>query len=140
MEYVDLFRAKSSNQGTLPSRWVAPRYSCWAGELADHENASNISRVPEGDYHCRMTFSPHMKRWTYEVFGVPGRSSIRIHSATYMGDAPLRKQLNGCIALGEKFGTMDGQRCMLLSRPAVTKFENSMNRLPFLLRIKNGLV
>jgi hypothetical protein len=49
----------------------------------------------------------------------------------------MRSQLYGCIALGEKLGHMDGQKAIMLSRPAVAKLENSMKREPFELEIKN---
>jgi len=56
-----------------------------------------------------------------------------------MGDKScnMRSQLYGCIALGEKLGHMDGQKAIMLSRPAVAKLENSMKREPFELEIKN---
>ena len=57
-----------------------------------------------------------------------------------MGDVTLglRSQLNGCIALGERLGWMDGQKALLLSAPAVRRFEGHMGTAPFLLEIRNG--
>jgi hypothetical protein len=57
-----------------------------------------------------------------------------------MGDDTMgyMKQLNGCIALGEKLGWMDGQKALLLSAPAVRRFEDHMGRVPFKLEIING--
>ena len=62
-------------------------------------------------------WSPRFKRPVYLVEAVRGRSGIRIHPAN------LPEQLNGCIALGEKLGTLGGKRAVLLSAPAVRRFE-----------------
>jgi hypothetical protein len=71
---------------------------------------------------------------------VPKRAGIRIHSANFMGDASkgFHSQLNGCVALGERLGIMEGQKALLLSKPAIRKFENCMGKQPFLLEIKNA--
>jgi hypothetical protein len=57
-----------------------------------------------------------------------------------MGDKLLgyRAQLNGCIALGERLGWLDGQKALLLSAPAVRRFEAHMGREPFKLEIANA--
>jgi hypothetical protein len=46
--------------------------------------------------------------------------------------------LNGCIAIGEKLGWMSGQKALLLSAPAVRRFETHMNKQPFELEIVNA--
>jgi hypothetical protein len=76
----------------------------------------------------------------YLLLGTEPRAGIRIHPATFCGDDALgyRKQLNGCLAFAERIGWMDGQKCLLVSRPAVTRFENHMQRKPFTLEIRNG--
>lgn len=73
----------------------------------------------------------------YEVVGVPKRSGIRKHSANFMGakDEGFRCQLNGCIALGEKLGWIEKQKALLISAPAVRRFESFMNREPFELEV-----
>ncbi len=57
-----------------------------------------------------------------------------------MGDATLgyRSHLNGCIALGEKLGTIDNQKAILLSTSAIRKFEKLMDGQNFILEIVNG--
>jgi hypothetical protein len=76
----------------------------------------------------------------YLILGTDPRGGIRAHSANFMGDDTLgyKKQLNGCIALGEKLGWMDGQKALLLSTPAVRRFESYMGQKPFKLEIING--
>jgi hypothetical protein len=76
----------------------------------------------------------------YLLLGSEPRAGIRLHAANLMGDDAMgyRRQLNGCIAFGERLGWMDGQKALLVSAPAVTKFENHMQRQPFTLEIRNG--
>lgn len=54
-----------------------------------------------------------------------------------MGNTTLgyKAQLNGCIALGEKLGTIEGQRAILLSASAMRKFETALNYEPFELEV-----
>ena len=74
------------------------------------------------------------------LLGTEPRTGIRKHPANFMGDAALglRSQLNGCIALGERLGWMDGQKALLLSAPAVRRFESHMSHRPFLLEIRGN--
>lgn len=133
-----LERLESTDQGTF-GRLTAPGVTLFTGELPDRDNAPNISCIPAGAYRCAWTFSPAFKRFMYLVIPVIGRSGIRIHSANYMGDAPpWRKQLNGCIALGEKLGWIDRQKAVLLSAPAVRRFETLTQHQPFDLEIRNA--
>ena len=75
----------------------------------------------------------------YEIINVPKRFGIRIHAANFMGDEKKgkKKQLNGCIALGLRIGTMDNQTALLLSGPAIRKLEDITGKKPFLLEIKD---
>jgi hypothetical protein len=74
----------------------------------------------------------------YLVDGVKDRGGIRLHSANFMGDDTkgYKRQLNGCIALGEKLGVMGGQKALLLSAPAMRRFETLLAGEPFELEIK----
>lgn len=73
----------------------------------------------------------------YLLIGTEPRAGIRKHSANLMGDDAMgyRRQLNGCIAFGEKLGWIDGQKALLLSSPAVRRFETHMGHRPFTLEI-----
>jgi hypothetical protein len=70
---------------------------------------------------------------------VPARAGVRVHPANLMGDASkgYRCQLNGCIALGERLGWMDGQKVVLLSQPAVRRLESFFGGHPFQLEIRD---
>lgn len=131
-----LTRLESGNQGTF-GKLVYNGFVCFTGELPDRNNAPSISCIPKGLYQCQWTYSPRMKHYTYELVGVNGRTAIRIHSANFMGDSELGfySQLNGCVALGQKLGTMDGQKAILLSKPAIRQFEDLMNKKDFMLEI-----
>jgi len=74
----------------------------------------------------------------YLVNGVKDRTGIRVHSANLMGDDTrgYKRQLNGCIALGERLGWIEGQRAVLLSYPAVRRFETLMAGKTFELEIR----
>jgi len=111
----------------------------FTGELPWRDNQTNISCIPEGKFECRWTYSARFKRYMYEI-KVPGRVGIRIHSANLMGDASknFKCQLNGCISLGEKLGSIENQKAVLLSAPAVRHFESYMNHEPFELEIRNA--
>ena len=134
-----LTRLQSDDDGTFGTLSMAG-FSCFTGELPNRDNASNISCIPKGIYECIWTYSPRMKRFTYELKLVAGRTAIRIHSANFMGldSPPKKKQLNGCITLGQKLGLMDGQKAVLLSAPAIRQFETLMNGQPFMLEIKDA--
>lgn len=57
-----------------------------------------------------------------------------------MGDANMghRSQLNGCIALGERLGWIEGQKALLLSAPAMRRLEQHFGGAPFTLEIRDG--
>lgn len=135
-----LNRLETSDEGTF-GRLFINEVMFFTGELPWRNNRDQESCIKEGVYLCVWDYSLHFKRNMYGVTGVDGRSGVRIHSANYMGDRSLgyRCQLEGCISLGEKIGTIDGQKALLLSRPAIEKFQSIMNKENFLLEVKNEL-
>lgn len=132
-----LKRLKSTDEGTF-GRFTLNNFTCFVGELPWNDNKCNLSCIPKGLYLCRWTYSERFKRMMYLVDGVPKRAGIRIHAANFMGDDSkgFKRQLNGCIALGEKIGRMDGQNALLLSKPIIRKFESLMEGKPFKLEIQ----
>lgn len=136
MKKALLTRLDSSDQGTF-GKIKVDSLTLFTGELPRRENKSNISCIPAGLYRCVWTFSPRFKRFMYLVENVPQRTGIRKHSANLMGDKSLglKCQLNGCIALGEKLGWINGQKALLLSAPAMRRFESFMERKPFMLEV-----
>lgn len=141
MRKLTIERLESSDHGTFGllqfemNGWLE---SFYVGELPWRDNASNVSCIPKGTYRGLWTYSPRFKRSMYLIDGVTNRAGIRMHSANFMGDDTkgFKRQLNGCIALGEKLGTMEGQKVILLSSPAMRRFERLMGGQPFILEIK----
>ena len=133
-----LQRLETSNHGTfgrLSIDGVSQKF--FTGELPWRENLSNVSCIPAGRYRCVWTLSARFRRHLYLVAPVLGRAGIRIHAANLCGDSSLglRSQLNGCVALGERLGSIDGQRAVLLSQPAMRKFESLLAGRPFELEV-----
>jgi hypothetical protein len=134
MKTAFLTRIRTSREGTF-GKLAVDNLAFFTGELPWRNNRLDDSCIPEGRYLCSWTFSRHFNKNLYLLDEVSGRSGIRIHSANFMGDSPLKKQLNGCIALGDRLGEMDGQQCLLLSFPAVQRFEKYMNKENFQLEV-----
>ena len=136
MQTVLLTRVDKSDQGVFGIIYFCGMKR-FTGELPDRDNASNISCIPPGDYAVKWTPSNRLKKFTYEVLGVPKRGGIRLHSSNLMGDASKGyvAQLRGCISLGEKIGSIRRQKALLISRPAISTFETVLQRQTFLLRI-----
>lgn len=139
MKKVIIERIESSDHGTF-GRLLVDELAFFTGELPWRGNLSDVSCIPEGKYRGRWTFSARFKRKMYEIWPVESRAGIRVHSANLMGDRwkGFRAQLNGCVALGEKIGWIEGQKAVMLSAPAVRKFERHMDCQPFELEVRNG--
>lgn len=134
---VVLIRGESTDQGTFGNLWTrGPRF--FSGELPDRGNRAMLSCIVAGIYDVIWALSPRLKRCTYRLVGVPGHAGILMHPANYMGDVAkgLKCQLLGCIAAGERVGVMDGQKALILSAPAVRRFESYMGHAPFKLEIR----
>ena len=132
---ITLTRVESSDQGTFG------RLLDWYTlELPWRENRIGLSCLPEGQYGAFWAFSPSFRKKTYRLTKTSPRGGILIHSANLAGDKSkgYRAQLQGCIALGERLGWLDGQKAVLVSRPAVAAFEKLMGLEPFILDIKNA--
>jgi hypothetical protein len=94
------------------------------------DNKNNESCIPIGSYVCKWTLSPRLKKYAYEVLGVPKRAGIRIHSANFA------HQVLGCIALGKTLTIIDGQRGVFSSVTAIREFNEALNKQDFQLEVK----
>jgi hypothetical protein len=94
-------------------------------ERADNNNQRMISCIPEGEYKCVLEYSARFKTDLWEIKGVPNRSECKFHSANYWHD------LNGCIALGDRFLDInhDGFRDVLNSNNTMKKFHKVLEGL-----------
>jgi hypothetical protein len=133
---VTLERLETGPEGTFGRLWLSGK-TYYTGELPFRDNLSSISCILPGRYKVAWAWSPRFRRHTYRLLGTDPRAGILVHSANLMGDRAFgfRSQLNGCIALGKKLGWIEGQKALLLSRPAVSDFEAVLNRQPFELEI-----
>ena len=137
MNDATLTRLESSDEGTF-GRFVAGGLGLVSGELPWRENAPSVPCIPTGTYRCMFTPSARFGRNLYLVDSVPSRAGIRFHPANLMGDTlkGMRSQLNGCLALGERLGHIDGQKAVLLSAPAIRRFEDFFAGRTFTLEIR----
>lgn len=135
MRTATLVRGPSTKDGTFGvittdagTHWVT-------GELPWDNNNRGTSCIPEGVYKCRWFDSPK-HGWCYQIYNVPNRSLIEIHSANFPP-----QQLMGCIALGKETGMMapysgaPAQMAVLKSKKAVDEFEEDMQGQIFQLTI-----
>lgn len=142
MKTVRLERFESSDHGTF-GRLIVDDLVLFTGELPYRDVDGNgvtdsyLSCIPAGKYTVRFTFSNRFKKRMYLVGPVLGRTGIRIHSANRMGDSKkgFVADLLGCIALGERIGWIGQQKALLVSKPAVRRFEKHMEEKPFTLEI-----
>jgi hypothetical protein len=131
MRKIILQRRPSIPQGTFGTITIKDLV-LFTIELPWKNNENNVSCIPSGTYLCKWTKSPRLKKFTYEVTGVKGRSGIRIHSANFA------TQVLGCIALGITNGKMEGKRGVFGSTTAVRKFHEALNQEDFQLEIRNA--
>jgi len=142
MKQAYLLRAKSDGKqvlGAFVAQNLDEVFVAKSLELAWKNNAANASCIPTGEYICKWTRSNRLSAiektdvFTYEVFSVPNRGGIRIHSANFF------TQISGCIALGSshKDINMDRQLDVIHSGVTVNKFNELMNKEDFKLIVKN---
>lgn len=87
-------------------------------------NESYISCIPSGTYELELfkspKFFPKYNRKIYCLKNVEKRTNILIHSANVM------TELEGCIAVGEKYGFLNGKKAILSS---LNTFIELLNKL-----------
>jgi hypothetical protein len=137
-QQVFLIRTSVSDQGTS-GMLVMGGFNCYTLELPWRDNKRSISCVPQGQYTVIQRASPKYGK-IYWVTEVPSRSYILIHSGNYAGDVNkgYKTHVKGCILLGQKMGTLSGQKAVLNSRLTVRKFMNLTGMKPFKLTIIGG--
>jgi hypothetical protein len=109
---VTLSRAPSTPQGTFGIWSIDGLPACVTCELPWDDDKPDVSCIPPSPvdsatglpvpYHCVRHVSPKFPLGnTWEVTNVPGRSGILVHNANDTAD------LEGCIAVGSGFGTVN---------------------------------
>ena len=134
-QQVFLIRTGFSDQGTN-GMLVMNDFNCFTLELPWRDNNQSISCIPQGQYKVIQRASPKYGK-IYWVTKVQGRSYILIHSGNYAGDVSkgYKTHVRGCILLGQKMGTLGGQKAVLNSRVTVNKFMRLSGMQPFNLHV-----
>jgi hypothetical protein len=70
------------------------------------EGTRQVTKIPAGTYRCEKRLYHRGGYWTFEIL-VPGHSSILFHKAN------RETELDGCIAIGEEYGILDGVPAIL---------------------------
>lgn len=135
MKQAILRRTSTADSGTFGTLEVDDK-SWRTGELPWRENRRGKSCVPAGTYTVKWDPSPKYGH-KYELFDVPGRTTILIHAANHVGDEDLgyKAQVDGCIALGSDVSELEGQMAVRGSKDAVKAFEDYMGLEPFQITI-----
>jgi hypothetical protein len=105
-------------------------------ELPWLNNLAGRSCIPRGRYECVWRKSPRFGP-CYHVLDVPGRSNILFHHGNYAGNRALglKSDSSGCIILGVRHGVLGGQKAVVNSKFARTKFEMALDGAPFMLTV-----
>ena len=127
---IEVFRLEYEEKQTLGELAIFDSYetevfSALTLERADNNNEPMISCIPSGTYNCKLEYSNKFKKDLWEIKGVENRSECKFHSANYWHD------LNGCIALGNKYIDInkDGFRDVLSSKKTMKKFHLVLKHL-----------
>lgn len=89
-------------------------------EDAWRNNERKLSCIPEGKYKIKRIRSPKFGI-TFEILDVPERSNILFHAGNTASDT------EGCILLGQRYGTLAGKQAILNSSKAFEQFLKIMN-------------
>lgn len=128
-----IIRLEKSEEGTFGALLLNDKVFCVTLELPWRGNALNLSSIPATDqapfliktgrYICVRRKSPLVakltkKKWdtTFEVTGVPGRTSILFHAGNFLADT------YGCILLAQYWGKLRGDRAVLNSGETFNQF------------------
>lgn len=140
---VILQRLPSGDSGTF-GQFIYLGKKFFTGELPWKNNQQTFSCIPPGTYTCVYGWSTHLKRFVYKILNVPGRVNCEIHNGNFCGDTtlvnpetnlPYVSSVLGCIVVGLRIGSLEGQDAVLDSVVALTNFEKLMNKQPFDLQI-----
>jgi hypothetical protein len=116
---VDVIRVEDGKDGTFGVLLIEDRAFCVTLEPEWNDNKKGKSCIPEGDYVCRKTKSPHFGL-TFKICGVYGRSNVLFHAGNIV------KNTKGCVILGQYFGKLRGDRAVLNSGNTFKEFMEVM--------------
>lgn len=129
MDTVTVVREMVWKEATI-GRLSVNGFECFTLEEPWLNNATGVSRIPPGEYICKIVMSPHFGS-VYEVTNVPHRSHILIHPGNTTADT------EGCLLLGSTVELLRDKAQVLESRKAVEAFMARMAGKDFLLKVIN---
>lgn len=116
MKILELIRLETNiHEGTRGVLRIDKELFCITLELPWKMNRRNISCIPTGQYELFPYESPRFGN-TFSLTNVPNRSNILFHYGNTIQDT------SGCILLGERLGTINGNRAILNSRKTFIEF------------------
>lgn len=93
---------------------------CYTLELPWKENQKNISCIPIGRYDIiPKKYSFFYRKW--ELQEVCKRTNIQIHAGNTVND------IEGCIVIGNKIGTIAGKKAVFNSRRTIEKLDKFLS-------------
>ena len=127
MRTATLTRLESTDDYTL-GQLIADGLAVHTLEPPWRDNARGVSCIPPGHYECERRKSPRYGE-TYWLLDTDPRQFILIHPGNVV------RHTKGCILPGQRVGWLEGQRAVLLSRPAVREIEDYFGHQSFELEI-----
>lgn len=131
---VVIARGAESDQGTTGTLLIDGHAWCLTLELPWRDNRNGLSCIPVGEYRMVWTLSPRLKRYTYEVIGVPGRAGIRVHEGNLAGDVEQGYTTHslGCPLVGQILGSLTppdrkAQTAVLVSLATLKRLERELD-------------
>ena len=107
---------------TLGTLTHGKSFFCYTLELPWMFNHQYVSCIPAADYKVKNYASAKYPNH-YQIMDVPGRSHILIHVGN------TRRDIVGCIVLGERLGRLKGLRAVLNSGKTFRYFRNYLKSL-----------
>jgi len=116
--------------GTLRMPGKVGNWECYTIERPWQNNHQNTSRIPVGMYSLGMRWSGVVRRASggefkrgWHVQHVVNRKYIMLHPGNVVDD------VQGCIALGDSLGFVEGKWAVLNSRDTFHEFMDRMERI-----------
>ena len=131
------YRLIESDQG-MESLFLHDSFKCNIFELPWRNNERNISCIPSGIYN--LVPAKWRGKDVFLIKDVDGRTGVLTHWGNFAGDVlkGFKSDTLGCLLTGSKWGWINGQRAVLLSRVTFRNLWFHFNGEPFTLQILDG--